>query len=151
MTANATDTHATPTHPTAPSAAHRVTPRRLVSALWLFALLNYLYCDVLGTHDATYLRDILDDTGAVSLSEGMLLGASVLMTIPMLAVLLSRIAPHRLARWYSVAAGTIMTLVQTATLFVGTSTSYYWYFSIIEIATTATIVYVSVARWRVDS
>lgn len=134
-----------------PDLAQRIGPRRLVSALWLFAILNYLYCDVLGSHDADYMRDILDGTGAVQLNQGALLGAGVLMTIPIAATLLTRIASHRLARWYSVAAGTVMTLVQVATLFVGTSTMYYTYFSVLEIAATATITWIALARWKVDA
>ncbi|WP_200809849.1 DUF6326 family protein [Demequina sp. NBRC 110054] len=125
--------------------------RRVVSALWLFAILNYLYCDVLGTHDPEYMNDILDGTAPMEMSPGFLLGAGVLMTIPILAVLLTRIAPHGIARWYSIVAGSVMTLVQLATLFVGTATMYYWYFSVIEIATTAAIVYSAAVRWRADS
>lgn len=135
----------------APADASRIGPRRLVSALWLFAILNYLYCDVLGSHDADYMRDILDGTGPVQLNQGALLGAGILMTIPIAATLISRIASHRLARWYSVVAGSVMTLVQVATLFVGTATMYYTYFSIIEIATTATIVWIALKKWKVDA
>ncbi len=134
-----------------PANAPRIGPRRLVSSLWLFAILNYLYCDVLGSHDADYMREILDGTGAVQLTQGALLGASILMTIPIAATLISRIASHRFARWYSVAAGSVMTLVQIATLFVGTATMYYTYFSIIEIATTATIVWIALKKWKVDA
>lgn len=131
--------------------APRIGPRRLVSSLWLFAILNYLYCDVLGSHDADYMRGILDGTGPVTLNQGALLGASVLMTIPIAATLISRIAGHRLARWYSVAAGAVMTLVQVASLFVGTATMYYAYFSAIEIATTATITWLALTKWKVDA
>jgi hypothetical protein len=137
--------------PAAPVNAPRIGPRGLVSALWLFAILNYLYCDVLGSHDADYMRDILDGTGPVQLNQGALVGAGILMTIPIAATLISRVAPHRFARWYSVAAGSVMTLVQVATLFVGTATMYYAYFSIIEIATTATIVWIALKKWKVDA
>jgi len=136
---------------TASAATPRVGPRRLVSALWLFAILNYAYCDILGSHDADYMRDMLDGTGPVQLNQGALLGAGILMTIPIAATLISRIASHRLARWYSVAAGAVLTLVQVATLFVGTATMYYTYFSIIEIATTATIVWIALKKWKVDA
>lgn len=44
-----------------------------------------------------------------------------------------------------------MTLVQVATLFVGTATMYYTYFSIIEIVTTATIVWIGLKKWKVDA
>ncbi len=102
-----------------------------MSALWLFA--------------------ILDGTGPVQLNQGALPGASMLMTIPIAATLITHIASHGLARLYAVAAGAVMTLVQIATLFVGTSTMYYTYFSIIEIATTATIVWIALKKWKVDA
>jgi hypothetical protein len=129
----------------------RFGPRRVVSALWLFAILNYLYCDVFGLSDPEYARSVIngDGTEGVDLTPGFLLGASVLMTIPMVSVLLSRIASHRLARWSSVAAGIVMTFVQVSTLFVGTATMVYVYFSAIEIATTATIAVIA-WRWRAE-
>lgn len=133
------------------AAAPRIGPRRLVSALWLFAILNYLYCDVLGSHDADYMRGMLDGTGPVKLNQGALLGAAILMTIPIAATLITRIGSYRLARWYSVAAGAVLTPVQIATLFIGTATMYYTYFSIIEIATTATIVWIALKKWKVDA
>lgn len=140
--------------PTTPSSAsRRLSPRALVAALWLFATLNYLYCDVLSMHDKSYLNSLL--TGSVDgvvFSQPMLLGASILMTIPMSAVLISRIAKHALARWFSVVAGVVMTVVQIGTMGVGSApTLHYLYFSAIEIAATAFIAWYAVARWRIDS
>ncbi len=37
-----------------------------------------------------------------------------------------------------------------AALFVGPATMYYTYFSIIEIATTATIVWIALKKWKID-
>ncbi|MEZ5093624.1 DUF6326 family protein [Nocardioides sp.] len=144
----------TSAHPTtspaasAPDAPYRPTRRTVLGALWLFTILNYAYCDVLGTHDVDYLNGILtgDGTGgSVQLTPTMLLGASVLMTIPISAVLVTRVAGRALARWWSITAGVVMTLVQTASLFVGETTVYYAYFSAIEIPTTALI---AVIAWR---
>lgn len=131
----------------------RVAPRTVVASLWLFATLNYLYCDVLGTHDPQYLKALLTGTvGGIEMNQGFLLAASVLVSIPMSSVLVSRVAPHRLARIWSIAAGAVMTVVQLGTLGVGsTPTMYYLYFSAIEVATTAFIVWFAVTRWRVDS
>lgn len=142
--ASATTTHVQP--------ATRIGPRRVVSALWLFAVLNYLYCDVLGLYYAEDLNALLTgELGGIRMTQGFLLGAAVLMTIPMGSVLVSRIAPHRVARWTSVAAGTVMTVVQVVSLTVGSApTLHYIYFSIIEIATTAFIVWYALARWTVD-
>lgn len=134
-------------------AARHLTPRAVVGALWLFATLNYLYCDVLSLHDRVYLNALLaGSVDGVVFTQPVMLAAGVLMTIPMAAVLVSRIAPHRVARWYSLVAGVVMAVVQVATMGFGTApTLHYLYFSAIEIATTAFIAWFAVSRWRVDS
>lgn len=146
------ETYETPAATPAP-AARRIGPRTVVSSLWLFVVLNYLYCDVFGLFWAEDLNALLSgEIGGLHITQGFLLGMSVLMTIPMGSVLASRIAPHRVARWSSVAAGVVMTLVQAASLGVGSApTLHYGYFSIIEIATTATIAWYAATRWRVDA
>jgi hypothetical protein len=143
---------AAPTSPTTGDTSRHIGPRTVVASLWLFAILNYLYCDVLSLHQAEFLRDLLTGSvGGMEFSQPMLLGAGVLMSVPMGAVLLSRIAPYRLARWSSVAAGIVMTIVQLGTLFIGSApTLHYVYFSVIEIATTAVIVWYAIARWKLD-
>ena len=60
-------------------------------------------------------------------------------------VLLSRILKYRANRWANIIAGTIMTVALIATLFVAVPTLYYVFFSIIEIACTAFIVWYA---WR---
>ena len=77
----------------------------------------------------------------VEMTQGFLLGASVLMEIPIAMVLLSRILKYRAGRLANIIAGTIMTAVQLVTLFVGTPTMYYVFFSAVEIACTALIVW----------
>lgn len=131
----------------------RLTPRRLVSALWLFATLNYLYCDVLGFYYAPHLRELLEGrAGSIEVTQGFLLGSAALMSIPIVMVLVSRIAPRAVARWATVIGGSVMTLAQSASLFVGSGlTMHYIYFSIIEIATTAFLVGYVLLRWHRDA
>lgn len=82
----------------------------------------------------------------ITFTPTLLLGASVLMTIPISLVLLSRVLPQPAARWANVVGGTVMTLVQISTLFTG-FTVYYLYFSVLEIALTAGIVWLA-WTWR---
>lgn len=113
-----------------------------LSTLWLFATLNYLYCDIIGLMDPELLPQYL--TGNVyglQITPGFLLGAAILVELPMAMVLLSRVLTHRANRRANIAAGTIMTVVQVATLFVGWPAPYYLFFSILEIASTALIVW----------
>lgn len=119
-----------------------------LSFLWIFALLNYLYCDIMSLMDSGILKEYLEGTvSGMNITEGFLLGAAVLMEIPILMVLLSRILKHKPNRILNLVAGVIMTLVQAATLFIGTAPMYYIFFSIFEIGATAFIVYTA-WKWR---
>ena len=105
-----------------------------LSALWLFAMLTYTYGDVVTLMDPV-------KHGSIQLTEGFLLGASIFMMIPITMVLLSRILKYRASRLASIIAGIIMTVALTLTLFVAVPTMYYAFFSAIEIACTALIVW----------
>ena len=106
----------------------------MLSTLWLFALLNYLYCDVITVMDP--IKDV-----TIQLTPGFLLGAAFLLEIPIGMVLLSRILKNKANRKANIISGIIMTAVQTLTLFIGTPTMYYAFFSAIEIACTLYIVW----------
>ena len=110
----------------------------MLSTLWLFAMLNYTYGDVVTLMDPV-------KHGSIQLTQGFLLGASIFQEIPIAMVLLSRILKYRANRWANIIAGTIMTVALIATLFVAVPTLYYVFFSIIEIACTAFIVWYA---WR---
>ena len=118
----------------------RMDPKVLLSTLWLFAMLTYTYGDVVTLMDPV-------KHGTIELTEGFLLGGSIYMMIPITMVLLSRILNYRANRWASIIAGTIMTLALIMTLFVAVPTTYYAFFTVIEVACTALIVWFA-WKWR---
>ena len=111
-----------------------------LSALWLFAMLTYTYGDVV-----TLMNPV--NHGSIHMTEGFLLGGSIFMMIPITMVLLSRILKYRANRLTSIIAGTIMTASLPVTLFVAQPTSYYFFFTVIEITSTALIVWYA-WKWR---
>ena len=111
-----------------------------LSALWLFAMLTYTYGDVVTLMDPV-------KHGSIELTEGFLLGGSIFMMVPITMVLLSRILNYPASRWASIIAGTFMTIALTLTLFVAVPTMYYAFFTAIEIACTALIVWFA-WKWR---
>ena len=132
-------------HQERPEAAARIRRDRgkTLSILWVFAMVNYIYCDVLALMDHDYLRQVLTGSvGGVDMTRGFLLAASVLMEIPMAMIVLSwvlRPGPNRIA---NLVAGSVMTVVQLGTLFAGNApTPSYLFFSAVEIGTTAFIVW----------
>jgi MFS family permease len=138
-------THVAPSVHTATRSRQRV----VLQSVWLFALLNYLYCDVVSLmHRETLTQYLTGRVGDLRITEGFLLGAAVLMEIPIAMVLVSRVAPYRVARTANIVAGAVMTLVQAASLFVGTGpASYYLFFSVLELSATAFVVWYA---WRWD-
>lgn len=122
--------------------------RFLLSTMWIFVVLNYLYCDVLSLMDSHLLKQLL--TGVVEgmpMTQGFLLGASVLMEISIAMVLLSRILKFKANRLVNMIAGIITTVVQIASLFLGTPTMYYIFFSFIEISSTF-LIFLIALKWQ---
>ena len=63
-----------------------------ISTLWIFVLFNYLYCDVMALMDTELLKQyITGNIGGIQITQGFLLGAAILMEIPISMVLLSRV------------------------------------------------------------
>jgi Family of unknown function (DUF6326) len=84
-----------------------------LSLFWLFALLNYLYADVLAL-----FAFIGSPTTAPHLPQWVLLGSAVLMEIPIAMIVASRLLPLRANRLANIIAGVILTLVNGFATFV---------------------------------
>lgn len=110
-----------------------------LSLLWLVAMLTYTYGDVVTLMDPV-------KRGSMQLTPGFLLAASVFMTIPIAMVLLSRLLAQRANRIANIIAGTIMSVALVLTLFVAVPAMYYVFFTVIEVACTALVVWFA-SKW----
>jgi hypothetical protein len=118
----------------------------LLSTLWIFAMMNYLYCDIMSLMDPLQLKQLITGTaGTIHITQGFLLGAAILMEIPIAMIILSRALKYKANRLANILAGTIMTVFQISSLFVGKPANYYLIFSMVEIAGTLFIVWYA---WR---
>ena len=77
-----------------------------LSLFWIFALLNYVYADVLALFDIVGSQD-----PAPHLPQWALLGSAVLMEIPIAMIVASRLLPFRANRLANIIAGAFLTLV----------------------------------------
>ena len=84
-----------------------------LSQLWLFALLNYLYADVVALFD-------LAGSGRhfQALPPWALMGSAILMEIPIAMILACRLLPFRANRLANIIAGTLLTLINGFLTFV---------------------------------
>jgi len=114
----------------------------ILSTLWIFAMFNYLYADVMTLMDPELLKKFMSGyVGSMQITRGFLFGAAVLMETAIAMVLLSRILKHEANRWANILAGVIHTLVVFFSLFAGKPVFHLMFFAIIEIACTLFIVW----------
>ena len=110
--------------------------KAILSTLWIFVMFNYLYGDLAMVifHPSAYQRIV------AGMSEGLVLGATVLMEILIAMVLLSRVLKHRANRWANIIMGIVGTAFAAMTL-IGKPPAFYVFLSAIEIACTLFIVW----------
>lgn len=112
-----------------------------LSLLWIFYMFNAAYIDI----TTLYYSVFINHKPAVHYTQVFLLGAGVLIEISIAMIVLSRVLKYRANRWANMIAAIFLTVVQLVTLFVGTPTLAYAFFSTIMIATTAAIAWYA---WR---
>jgi Family of unknown function (DUF6326) len=116
-----------------------------LSLLWIFALLNYLYADVVA------LWALLGSPPAATphLGQLALAGSAVLMEIPIAMILTCRLLPFRANRLANIIAGGIVTLVNGFLTFVPPLAGWgrppalpeYLFFATIETVATSVIIW----------
>jgi len=86
-----------------------------LSLFWIFALLNYLYADVVALFAIVGSPNLAE---APHLPPWALLGSAVLMEIPIAMIVACRLLPFRANRLANIIAGAILTLVNGFLTFV---------------------------------
>jgi len=116
-----------------------------LSVLWIFALLNYLYADVM----ALWALLGTPPADAPHLGQWALASSAVLMEIPIAMILAARVLPVRANRLANIVAGTIVTLVNGFLTFIPPLVGWgrppalpeYLFFATIETVCTVAIVW----------
>ena len=119
--------------------------RMILSTLWIFATLNYIYCDVFSLF---FDKQGLTQSG--TMSAGSVLFFAVVMETGMAMVVLSRVLPRRSNRWSNGGTGLLLTAVEAWSLVGGTPTPFYIFFAAVEIAATLFIIWYA-WTWRDQS
>jgi hypothetical protein len=117
-----------------------------LAALWAATMSCYIYCDYFALYVPGKLDGMLQGQmgplGAVS--QGVLLGTSLLMAVPALMIFLSAALPARHNRVLNIVVGTLYTAL-LALLAVTASWFFYRFFAALEALLTALAVWLA---WR---
>ena len=115
-----------------------------LSLLWLFALLNYLYADVVALFAIAGRPNAFE-----ALPQWAMMGSAVLMEIPIAMILACRLLPFRANRLANIIAGSLLTLVNGFLTFVAPLLGWgrppafaeYLFFATIETVCTSVIIW----------
>ena len=122
----------------------KMNTRILLSLLWVFYTVNFMYCDTLLKLEPGVLEWILKGytaDGTVKITAGFLLGTAMMFEIPFLMIVLSWILKYRANRWANIIAATLFIVAQIGSLFLGVPSPMYIFYSTIEIAALILIVW----------
>ena len=84
-----------------------------LSVLWIFALLNYLYADVIALFDIVGAGHQFQ-----ALPPWALMASAILMEIPIAMIVACRLLPFQANRLANIAAGALLTLISAFVTFV---------------------------------
>lgn len=114
----------------------------VLSTLWIFAMLNYLYADVF-----TLFFNPTAQKETLAMPQGPVLVFAILMETAIAMVLLSRILKYGANRGANIAAGIFYTAFVSWSLFGETQPLFYMFFASIEIVCTLFITWYA-WTWR---
>jgi hypothetical protein len=121
----------------------------VLSTLWIYLAVNYIYCDHLGLMEPEVFRGLSTGRiGSVQVNQEFLLAAALIMQIPFMMIVLSRVLKYGANRWTNIIAGATMIAIQVGTMGMGTASSpVYLFYSAIEITCSFVIIWMA-WMWR---
>jgi hypothetical protein len=129
--------------------AKKIDTKVLLSTLWLFLAVNYIYRDILSNMEAGTLQGYLaGNVGEITITQGFLLAGAIMMEIPFAMMILSRVLKGAANRWANIIAGILMVIIEVGTMGIGTApTLHYLFYSAIVIPCNLFIIWLAWG-WR---
>ena len=128
----------------------KMNTRILLALLWVFYIVNFMYCDTLLKLEPGTLEWIMSGytaDGTVKITAGFLLGTAIMFEIPFLMIVISGVLKYRANRWVNIIAAALFIVVQIGSLFLGVPSPMYIFYSTIEIAALLLIAWKAL-KWR---
>ena len=103
----------------------------IISTLWVVVMFNMIFADILSFITPGFLEEVMTGyAGEMEITQGLLLIFALLLEIPIIMILLSRILNYQANRWANIIASVI-----TILFVVGGGSAYlhYFFFASVEV------------------
>jgi len=118
------------------------TTKNLLSKLWIFLTVNYIFCDVFSLYNSNFLNKLTTgQVDGIEFTEPFLLYFAIIMEIPMLMIVLSVLLKEKMNRIINMVVAVLMIIIQIGSLVTAKNSLHYVFFSIIELITLLFIIY----------
>ncbi len=113
-----------------------------LSALWVTVMFLFAYVDILSHMQPGLIEEFVSgEVAGFQITQGWLLGVTVMMTIPALMVFLSLALKPKANRWTNIIVGILEIIVVVGSLFIDVPWAFYLYGSILEVVLLSLIVW----------
>ncbi len=129
----------------------KISTRQKLSTLWIGVMFFYVYADIKCFFETGMIEKIMSgNIEGLIINQTLLLGGAVLMSIPVFMLFFSLVLPQKICKYLNIVLAAAHIPLAIAVLFVGTETwSYYYYYTILEIAVHLLIIFFS-AKWKIE-
>ena len=128
---------------TSPLQNHKVDVRIKLALLWVSTMFCFIYGDYFELYTPYKLTGMLDgQIGPLGdVTQGKLLGTSIMMTVPSLMAAFSALSAPALCKWVNIVVASIF--VGITVLVIQGSWTFYVYFGIVEILLLVSIIWIA--------
>ena len=121
-----------------------ISTREKISTLWIVVMFTMIFADILSFMTPGVLKDIIEGTSEIKITQSLLLIFAVLLQIPIVMIFLSRVLKHKINRILNVAAS-IVTII----FVIGGGSAYlhYFFFASVEIICMIGIIIITI-KWK---
>jgi hypothetical protein len=118
-----------------------------LSALWASVMFLFVYVDIFAKYEPGHLEDaIAGKVVSFQITQGWLLGVTIMMAIPSLMVFLSVALKPNVNRWVNIVVAIFEIIVVVGSFFIGVPWGYYIFGSILELFLLSLIIWNAV-KW----
>lgn len=88
------------------STTRRMDPKALLSTLWIAVMINMLAADILSLYIPGALDELAQTAGNTPIAQ-LMLGGAIMMELPIVMIILSRVLHRGVNRWLNIVVGLI--------------------------------------------